>query len=261
MKPTAAALALLLTAAGAPAQDRGQSAAADPRRSGLAYLSPATQALQRDDTLNPGMLWVADGASRWKEPAGAPRRSCAGCHGEAGTSMRGVAARYPALDEPSGQVFTLQQRIAACRSIHQQAPAGRGDDEVLLALTTFVAHQSRGEPIRPARGAALDAAAVRGQRQWQQPFGQLAMSCAMCHDTLAGARLAGSAISQAHPTGYPSYRLEWQAVGTLERRMRNCMTGVRAEPFGNGAPEWTALEVFLMRRAAGMPLETPSVRP
>jgi sulfur-oxidizing protein SoxA len=158
-------------------------------------------------------------------------------------------------------VFTLRRRIAACRSRHQQLPVDRGDDEALLALTTFVAHQSRGQPIRSAGNPALDAAAARGQRLWRQPFGQLAMSCAMCHDALAGARLAGSAIPQAHPSGYPLYRLEWQAVGTLERRMRNCMSGVRAEPFADGAAEWTALEVFLMRRAAGMPLETPAVRP
>jgi len=43
-------------------------------------------------------------------------------------------------------------------------------------------------------------------------------------------RRGGSVIPQAHPTGYPLYRLEWQAVGSLQRRLRNCMIGVRAEP-------------------------------
>ena len=28
-----------------------------------------------------------------------------------------------------------------------------------------------------------------------------------------------------------------------------------------GAPEWLALELYLMQRAAGMPMETPAVRP
>ena len=68
-------------------------------------------------------------------------------------------------------------------------------------------------------------------------------------------------IPQAHPTGYPIYRLEWQGMGTLERRLRNCITGIRAEPFPPGAAEWVELELYLAERARGMPLETPAVRP
>ena len=75
------------------------------------------------------------------------------------------------------------------------------------------------------------------------------------------ARLGGSPIPQAHPTGYPIYRLEWQGLGSLQRRLRACMSGVRAEPFAWGAPELVELELYLARRARGMPLETPGVRP
>ena len=39
------------------------------------------------------------------------------------------------------------------------------------------------------------------------------------------------------------------------------MIGVRAEPYEYGAPEAVALELYLMERAYGMPLETPAVRP
>ena len=74
-------------------------------------------------------------------------------------------------------------------------------------------------------------------------------------------RLAGSMITQGQATGYPLYRLEWQAVGSLERRMRNCLAGIRAETPPYGAPELVELELFLMWRAAGMPLEAPAVRP
>ena len=37
--------------------------------------------------------------------------------------------------------------------------------------------------------------------------------------------------------------------------------GVRAEPLAYGAPEQVDLELYLMWRARGMPLETPAVRP
>jgi sulfur-oxidizing protein SoxA len=39
------------------------------------------------------------------------------------------------------------------------------------------------------------------------------------------------------------------------------MTGVRAEPFDYGAPQTVALELYLMERARGMPMDTPAVRP
>jgi sulfur-oxidizing protein SoxA len=92
-------------------------------------------------------------------------------------------------------------------------------------------------------------------------MGQLDFSCAQCHDAQAGHRLAGSTIPQAHPTGYPIYRLEWQGLGSLQRRLRNCMSGVRAQPFDYGSEEFTALELYLMQRATGMTIETPAVRP
>ena len=62
-------------------------------------------------------------------------------------------------------------------------------------------------------------------------------------------------------TGYPTYRLEWQALGSLQRRLRNCMSGVRAEPYPYGSAELVALELFLARRSGGMVLEAPAVRP
>ena len=58
-------------------------------------------------------------------------------------------------------------------------------------------------------------------------------------------------ITQAHPTGYPLYRLEWQSLGSLQRRLRNCMIGIRAQPYDYGAPELVDLELYLMSRARG----------
>lgn len=62
-------------------------------------------------------------------------------------------------------------------------------------------------------------------------------------------------------TGYPLYRLEWQGLGSLQRRLRNCLVGMRAEPYAYGSPEFVDLELYLMWRARGMKVETPGVRP
>jgi sulfur-oxidizing protein SoxA len=89
----------------------------------------------------------------------------------------------------------------------------------------------------------------------------LNLSCAQCHDDNWGRHLAGAPIPQAHPTGYPIYRLEWQSIGSLRRRLRSCMVGMRVEPYREDAPEIVDLELYLVWRANGMPVETPAVRP
>jgi len=232
---------------------------ADERRSGFLDMSPATQAMQRDDSLNPGMLWVLQGGQAWSRPAAAGGPGCAGCHGDAKQSMRGVAARYPAFDAAPGRPVDLAQRITSCRQRAQ--PGAAVDAETTLALEAYVAHQSRGLPIAPPDDARLQAPRERGQQLWTRRLGQLDLACSDCHDALAGRRLGGSPIPQGHPTGYPIYRLEWQGLGTLQRRLRACLTGVRAEPFAADAPEWVELALYLAWRARGMPIEAPGVRP
>ena len=117
------------------------------RRSGFSFMSPDNQAIQNDDTANPGMLWVLDGETLWKSKAGATAKSCADCHGEASGSMRGVAARYPAFDAKLGHPVNLEQRINLCRANHQQASPLAYESHDLLALEAFVAKQSQGVVI------------------------------------------------------------------------------------------------------------------
>ena len=223
-------------------------------------MSRATQAMQEDDRANPGMLAVLDGEALWNEaPAGA--QACAGCHGDAATAMKGVAARYPAFDPARGRPIDLEQRINACRTEQQHAPPLAWESRELLALTAYVATQSHDMPITAGSDARSRPFVEAGRALFNRRQGQLDLSCAQCHDDNWGKRLAGSVIPQAHPTGYPVYRLEWQNIGSLQRRLRSCTFGVRAEPLAFGAPEQVDLELYLMWRAHGMPLETPAVRP
>jgi sulfur-oxidizing protein SoxA len=237
------------------------AASADERRSGFDFMTPAVQAMQRDDALNPAMLWVRGGESAWSVRAGRADKACADCHGDAARSMRGVAPRYPAFDAAGAAPITLAGRINACRVRHQQAAALRADSDDLLGLEAWVAMASRGLPIAPPDDVRLAPFRAQGRQLFQQRMGQLDLSCAQCHDGLAGQRLGGSVIPQAHPTGYPLYRLEWQGLGSLQRRLRGCFGGVRADLPAFGSADLVALELHLMQRAAGLALESPAVRP
>ncbi len=217
--------------------------------------------MQRDDMQNPAMLFVGDGEAQWRRAAGPADRSCEACHADARTSMRGVAARYPAFDPLLARPVTLSERINLCRVRNQDAPAWRAESPDLLAMEAYVGLQSRGMPIAPPADPRLAPFRARGEQRYRQRIGQLDLACTQCHDQFAGRRLGGSIIPQAHPTGYPIYRLEWQALGSLQRRLRNCYTGVRAEAPAYGAIEYVELELYLAERAAGMPVETPAVRP
>jgi L-cysteine S-thiosulfotransferase len=228
---------------------------ADDRRSGYDFMSRETRAMQDDDIANPATLWVLDGEALWNRKAGASNKACAECHA---SGMKGVAARYPTLHK--GKLVNLGQRINACRVEQQKAVAFEYETRDLLALTAYVGRQSRGLPI----DVSVDDKKLqfeKGREFFFRRQGQLNMACSQCHDEQAGKRLVGNVIPQAHPTGYPIYRLEWQAMGSLHRRFRNCLTGIRAENYALGSPEFVELELYLMDRARGMKIETPAVRP
>ena len=231
------------------------------RRSGYTFMKPDTKAMQDEDTANPGMLWVLDGEKLWNRKLGSANKACADCHHDARASMKSAAARYPAFDKTLGRPVNLEQRINLCRVNQQQATPLPYESRDLLALSAFVAQQSRGAAVETGSDPQLAPFIAKGRERFMQRQGQLNLGCTNCHDDNWDKRLAGSAITQAHPTGYPLYRLEWQSLGSLQRRLRACITGIRAQAYDFGAPELVELELYLMSRAKGMPMEAPAIRP
>jgi sulfur-oxidizing protein SoxA len=229
-------------------------------RSGIEFASGDLRSLQTDDFANPGMLWVARGEKLWQTPAGATGKSCANCHGDAGTTMKGVATRYPAIDPGSARLVDIEGRIELCRSRHQGAQRLGYESEELLALSAYVGHQSRGMPMHVSLDWQNRQHFERGRTQYHRRIGQMNLACAHCHDRNAGKRLLAQTISEGHGNAYPAYRLEWQRVGSLQRRLRACYFGVRAEMPPYGAPELLDLQLYLAWRATGLPIETPGVR-
>ena len=254
-------LALAVAAASGQSADLPTGIRPEDKRSGYAFLSRETQAMQDDDQANPGMLWVAEGKSLWEKASGSAGKSCASCHQDAAVSMKGVAARYPAFDAGAGQVINLEQRINFCRVDRQQASPLPYESEGLLALTAYVAHQSRGLPVRVAIEGPAGPFYEAGRTFYFARRGQLNLACKQCHDDRWDGQLRRDRITQGHGNAYPEYRLEWQTLGSLQRRLRGCNIGVRAEPYPYGAQEYVNLELYLAWRTQGLPVETPGVRP
>jgi L-cysteine S-thiosulfotransferase len=258
-RSTQSALAALALLVCAPALAQGLPPT--DLRSGFDQMGPETQGMQREDSRNPAMLWVLEGSRLWSNDPGTGKPACAGCHGDATDTMRGVAASYPKIDGASGQPIDFAGRIQQCRTDRQGGESWPRESRPLLALSAHVGMQARGAVLAPSADPRLAPFREDGRKLFSTRLGQLGLSCAQCHDDNWGKRLGGSVIPQGHPNGYPLYRLEWQGVGSLQRRIRNCLTGVRAEPFAYGDPALVNLELYLRDRAAGLTMETPAVRP
>ena len=254
----AVGIAALSVAMQAPAQERALPLSS--LRSGISFAGSEVRAMQADDVANPGMLWVERGEKLWSTVVGADSRSCASCHGAARESMRGVAARYPSYNQETSQVFDLEARIGDCRVRRQHAQDLPRESDDMLALTAYVAHQSRGMPQAVTLEGPSRESFLRGRKLYYERQGQMNISCAQCHEQNSGRRLLAETVSQGHGNGYPAYRLEWQSLGSLQRRLRACLFGVRAEMPPYGATDLTDLELFLAWRAQGLGIETPGVR-
>jgi sulfur-oxidizing protein SoxA len=230
----------------------------DTLRSGSEFAGHDVRSMQGDDFTNPAFLWIERGERLWRDAAAG--KSCASCHGDAASSMRGAAVRYPGVDHASGTVVDLEARINACRVKHQGAKPFERESDELLAMTAYVATQSRGMPVAASIDGPARASFERGRALYMSRHGQMNLSCSQCHDQNWGKRLYAETLSQGHGNAFPAYRLEWQTLGSLQRRIRACFFGIRAEMPRPGAAELTDLELYLAWRAQGLPLETPGVR-
>jgi len=229
-------------------------AAASDLRPSRDFLSPDLRAQQDDPSRHPGWLWVEEGEALWQRGD----RSCQSCHGGI-DSMAGVATRYPAV-AADGALLNLETRIERCRTQQQGAAPFGYESDALLSLTAAIAQRSRGLPMSVATDGAAAPFVEQGRRFYETRQGQLNLACGQCHDDNAGRRLRGDVISNGLGTGYPAYRLDWNTVGSLHRRLRACSLGVRATQLPLGSPEYLTLELFLAARAAGLPVEAPGLR-
>lgn len=228
-------------------------------QSGLAFAGRDVKALQADVPANPAQLWLAQGRSRWDAAAGAAQRSCSSCHGEP-SRMKGVALRYPQLQAGTGRLINLEDQVRHCASERQQAVAPPFESDELLALTALVTQASDGLPLQSGADPALQAHLRAGAELYQRRQGQLNLACTHCHDRHWGQRFYADLLSQGQPNAYPLYRLEWQRLGSLERRLRSCYSGIRAEPPPFGDLALRQLSLYLNWRGQGLPVEMPAVR-
>ena len=144
--------------------------------------------------------------------------------------MTDVATRYPRFDLTASKVINLTQRIELCRTEHAGLPPEEYESEELLALTVALARLADGLTYAVDISGENALAYERGRAYYYARRGQMNLACHHCHEVNAGKKLRGETLSQGHGNGYPAYRLQWQTLGSLHRRLRFCNAAIRAEP-------------------------------
>lgn len=235
------------------------------RQSGYLYLDAEIRALQDDDALNPGLDALALGKTLWETVEGAENHSCAECHKDAEERMWRIAAGYPKYEQPKypeiGVIIGLEERINQMRVEKMKAAPFAYESEELLALTAYVAFQSRDLPVLVALTGDAEVFLDRGQELYEKRRGVLFLSCANCHEQRIGGNWGDDLVTEGQTNGFPTFRLRWDSLGSVQRQIRWCNELIGATPFAYGSDDMLDLQFYLRYRGRGLPVETPAVRP
>ena len=182
-----------------------------------------------------------EGEAMWSRADGTDSKSCAVYRGDAATSMRGVAARYPGLRYCDNA--RRRQRIQMCRVNHQHSAPFKAESQEQLDIEVswrFTAWNAD----RPTLDPRLQAARPWCELLFKQHIGQLDFSCAQCHDDNAGHVSRAAPFRRRIRPAIPCTGSSGRAWAAAADSVRGCMTGVRAEPFAYGAQELIDLNRF-----------------
>ncbi len=175
-----------------------------------------------------------------------------------------IAHLYPKWDGEQGKVITLALAVNQCRKANGEKPFKyyKGD---ITHILSYIAFKSRGKITNvtiPKDDPRALAAYNKGKKFYYTRRGQLNYACATCHMQKVGMYLRSEILSPAmgHTTSWPVYRSAWNSVGTLHRRIRGCMSQIRARPFKAQSEQYRNLEYFMTYISNGLRLNGPSSR-
>ncbi|WP_205738034.1 sulfur oxidation c-type cytochrome SoxA [Granulosicoccus antarcticus] len=229
--------------------------------SGWLYRTDETRDQQADSFENPGMLAVEEGEVFWNTVDGSAGKSCASCHDDAATSMKGVGAKYPVWDVASSKPINIEQRINLCRIDNMGAQAWEFDEQGQKPLAAYIKNQSLGLPV----SMKLDEGDMqkwweKGKETYYSRMGQLDFSCANCHEQYNGSYIRADHLSQGNANGFPTFRQKQGTLVSLHSRFQGCIRDTRAEIPEAFSDDMMALEVYVTWRGTGLSVETPAVR-
>ena len=243
----------------------------DPKLSGNAFLTPGLLQLQNDTQNSPISLWLDKGAALWVDTSGGP--SCQSCHGAVETLKKSAATHPRIANKPGGtpRLINLEDQINTC-SARGGREAFKVEEDEVLALSALLHNAAKGQRIdvkadgnidgkvSPEHSALWQARLNRGTTLFSTRLGRINLACIHCHDQNIGRQMRLDVVSPGNPTGFPIYRMSWQRLGSVERRLRASYSGVQAVLPAPGHADLRDLELYLKVRSNGLLIDGPSIR-
>jgi sulfur-oxidizing protein SoxA len=174
-----------------------------------------------------------------------------------------IAGDYPKFDAKKG-VITLTGAINSCLKAAgekkwKQTKGKMADLEAYFAA----ASKEKGKKVNIVIDSKEAAEAYeRGKKEYYSQRGYLKLSCASCHVQGAGQRVRNEYMSPllGQTTHFPVYRLKWEGLGTLERRLKGCNKDQGENPHKPGSKWMNEVSYFMAYMSNGLPVDGPDIR-
>ena len=174
-----------------------------------------------------------------------------------------IAGDYPKFIKDKG-VVTLSVAINNCLKENGQKPWKQTKGKMADLEAYFAAaSREKGKKVNIIIDSKeAQEAYERGKKEYYSQRGYLKLSCASCHVQGAGQRVRNEYMSPllGQTTHFPVYRLKWEGLGTLERRLKGCNKDQGENPHKPGSRWLNELAYFMAYMSNGMPVDGPDVR-
>jgi sulfur-oxidizing protein SoxA len=174
-----------------------------------------------------------------------------------------IAGDYPKFIKDKG-VVTLTSAINNCL-VDNGEKAWNMNKGKMADLEAYFAYSSREKDkkiniVIDSKEAAE--AYARGKKEYYSQRGYLKLSCATCHVQGAGQRVRNEYMSPVvgQVTHFPVYRLKWEGLGTLERRLVGCNKDQGEAPHKADSKWMKELIFFMAYMSNGLPVDGPDIR-
>lgn len=175
-----------------------------------------------------------------------------------------IRGEYPYFDEKRKEVITLSVAINECLKKNNEKPwkMKKGNIAKLKAYLAYESMEAEKSLNIKIQSEEAFKAYERGKKYYYSQRGYLKLSCASCHVQGAGQRVRNEKLSQflGHVTHFPVYRLKWNGLGTLERRMSGCIKDEGQVPPKDDSKEMRELIYFMSYMSNGMKIDGPDIR-
>ncbi|HEY6132670.1 MAG TPA: sulfur oxidation c-type cytochrome SoxA [Rubrivivax sp.] len=226
---------------------------------------------------NPADLFEAQGEELWKKKRGPKNASLERCDlGQGPGVVKGAFVTLPRYFADTGKVQDLESRLVSCMETLQgldgaeiaKTPFGRGEQNNITALATYIAAASRGLKFDLPQVHAEERRSYElGKRAFYFRGGSHDFSCASCHG-VDGQRVRlqdlpnltknpGDGVGFA---AWPAYRVSNGQMWSMQLRLNDCFRQQRFPYPGFGSEVTVALATYMGVNAKGAESIAPSIK-